>query len=72
MAATAPHPARSAVAPRAATPLLPTPTQPENDALSATLAVGATLPALPWFHAYDGSPVDPQSYSQTIGPPTWP
>ena len=24
------------------------------------------------YHAPDGSPVDPQSYDQTIGAPTWP
>ena len=68
----APHRARTAAAPRSTTLFTPTPTQHENDALAAAQSVGATLPALPWFHAYDGSPKDAQSYSQTIGSPTWP
>ena len=50
----------------------PTPTQHENDSLAATQATGGRLPALPWYHKADGSPVDPQSYDQTVGSPTWP
>lgn len=69
---TAPKTRTAAAAPRAAPQLTPTPTQHENDQLAAALAVGAPLPRLPWYHAADGSPVDPQSYSQTVGSPTWP
>jgi hypothetical protein len=63
----------AAAAPRAAMPLYtPVPSQHENDSLAATQASGAPLPLLPWFHKADGSPIDPQSYSQTVGAPTWP
>jgi hypothetical protein len=80
MATTAPAPAKpeaksdAAPAPRAGMVFnsTPTPTQHENDGLAAMQATGAPLPALPWYHVPDGSPVDAQSYSQTIGAPTWP
>ncbi len=67
-----PDPDFREVAPRATTPILPTPTQYEADAIASTQAAGAPLPRLPWYHLWDNSPVDPQSADQTIGPPTWP
>jgi hypothetical protein len=49
---------------------MPTPTQFEDDALASLQAVGARLPALPWFHLWDNSPFeDPAEVPPT---PTWP
>ena len=57
--------------PRAAPVLTPTLTQAESNQFATQLKAG-TLPQPPWFHKAGGSAVDPQSFSPTLGAPTWP
>jgi hypothetical protein len=68
---TAQTPQTAAAEPRAGTPVVPTPTPHEINTFLTQVASG-TVPPVPWFHKWDNSPVDPQSFSQTIGAPTWP
>ena len=57
---------------KAAAAIKPTPTQTENDQFALAVASN-TLPQPPWYHAADGSPIDPQSPDPTPpGTPTWP
>ena len=48
------------VAPRTTSTITPTPTQHEIDAF-----LTQPLPPMPWHHAMDGSPIDPQSFDPT-------
>ena len=71
--ATKPEADAEEVAPTAAVPIQPTPTQAENDAFATQQAAG-TLPKPLRFHKADGSPIDP-SVSHDPSPPgapTWP
>jgi hypothetical protein len=53
------------------TPIVPTPTQHENDEL-VTQQFEGTLPSAPWHHAMDGSAIDPQSPDPTPKTTSWP
>jgi hypothetical protein len=55
------------VAPRTTSTITPTPTQHEIDAF-----LTRPLPPMPWHHAMDGSPIDPQSFDPTSKTTSWP
>jgi hypothetical protein len=64
-------PKAPAPAPRAATPILPTPMQHEIDGFVQAVEDGSLQPG--YTFAHDGSDIDPQSPDPTPpGAPTWP